>query len=507
MPAPRTAPAAPARDPATLIASLACALAAAIVFHRALAYGFSQDDFLGLARASGLAPRLTGAWRWLSHQAFFDVMRVLAGLSSAQYHAVALIAHLATVVLLWTFLARRTRAPAATVGAAFFAVHPALFTALYWISAVGDVLALLFALAAWLLAERRDAWRWLAVPAFACSLLSKESTLLLPLAMLIGAPRGRRRDPVVLTLIAVAALDLVALVAGNAFGVREGVPAAAPYAIGWGAHLWQNALTYLGWAANFLLPTVSGFSDAVDPDVYVWGVALAVVLGAGCFLRPLRERGWLTAVALCVALLVPLLPLAHHTNHYYLYAPLAAIAWCLAAAADALIARTGTRAAWTGAALIAALLTLNGALLVAKIEHAPFAVPGLRADPTVDRALIATHVIDGLRAEPLPDHVALRFWSPVASSIGPRGEPLGGPAPQATYWENNVRQALLDGLAVRVILPQVASVTFVREFTPAPENERYVVYKPDGTLVVHRSSEVDSILRAMARADSTAPRD
>ena len=61
-----------------------------------------------------------------------------------------------------------------------FAAHPAAFTAVYWVSATGDILALAFALAALLAARRADARRWWAVPLFALSLLSKESTLLLP---------------------------------------------------------------------------------------------------------------------------------------------------------------------------------------------------------------------------------------------------------------------------------------------------------------------------------------
>ena len=56
----------------------------------------------------------------------------------------------------------------------------AAFTALYWAAAFGDLSALAFALLALLVAARRDAARWLALPLFAVSLLCKESTLLLP---------------------------------------------------------------------------------------------------------------------------------------------------------------------------------------------------------------------------------------------------------------------------------------------------------------------------------------
>ena len=97
-------------DRATLgraVPMLAAVVAGLIVFHRALAYFFSQDDFLGLARASGLAPRLTGPWRFLSHQAVFDLMRPLAGLDAAPYHLVSLALHATCAALLAMFLMRR----------------------------------------------------------------------------------------------------------------------------------------------------------------------------------------------------------------------------------------------------------------------------------------------------------------------------------------------------------------------------------------------------------------
>jgi len=34
----------------------------------------------------------------------------------------------------------------------------------------------------------------------------------------------------------------------------------------------RNAITYLGWSVNFLYPTVPGYSDAVDPRYFRWGL-------------------------------------------------------------------------------------------------------------------------------------------------------------------------------------------------------------------------------------------
>src|SRR5437867_9092074 len=152
--APPPAGAVPRAAGASPLALLVVAAAGAIVWHRAIGYFFAQDDFAGLARAQGLAPRLAGPWRWLSGQAYFDVMRLLAGHHAAAYHLVSLGAHLATALLLFLFLMRRTSVNAALCGAVAFVTHPATFTAVYSISGLGEILALGAALAAMLALEQ-----------------------------------------------------------------------------------------------------------------------------------------------------------------------------------------------------------------------------------------------------------------------------------------------------------------------------------------------------------------
>jgi hypothetical protein len=431
-------------------------------------------------------------------------MRPLAGLDATAYHLLSLASHAACVVLLSALLIRRVSGPAALLGAVFFAAHPALFSAVYWFSAIGDGLALLFALAAFMLALRTDSVRWISLPAFALSLMAKESTLLLPVVVALAG----RLDPVAsgasrrvsigvtLGLAAIALAYGATFVTGNAFGVRGELSATAPYAFGVGAHIGANALTYLGWAVASLYPVVRGFDEAVDPTVYPWAIGALVLWLAGLASRRLRRSGWVIGGAIWLGFLLPVLGLKNHTYHYYLYAPLAGAAWCVAAAADRLVPRG--RAGWLIAGAAAILLTLNGALLVRRIERMPFVLPGLRSEPIVDRALIARNVYEGLASARLPDGVRLLFWSPTAASLGPRGERLAGPAPRATYWEHNVRAALLEGLAVRVMFPNLAEVRFVREFAPGPPNEWYAAYLPDGRVRVETAARVDSILRATA---------
>ena len=543
------APPPAARHPSTLVLALGASVAAAgaIAYHRTLLYFFSQDDFASLARAAGMVPRLHGPWRYLGNQAIFDLLRPVADLHPMPYHLASLAAHLACSTLLFALLARRLSAPAALAGGVFFAVHPALFTAVYWISVIADSLALLFALGTLALLDREDRWRWLAVPLFALSLLSKESTLLLPAAAMAycwgrgrrpsGAERrsAPRLDPVMIALGVISAIYLAYFVSSaySTYFVTAGgsTPAtgseSAAYGVGIGSHLWGNFLSYAGWTANFLLPTVQGFSDAVDPKVFGWGVGFVALWLLGLASRPLRERGWLVGGALYLCFLLPVLPLRHHTYHYYLYAPLAGAAWLVGSAVDvgwawltaprrspartsraragrrsAAVSREAARndaAAWLGLGVLILLLTLNGALLIHKNEMYPFSVPvlgaqvELRMDPVVDRSRIAWNVYQDLKRAALPAGASLRFWSPTAVEMG---QITGRDPSVETYWERNVRNALLDGLAVRVMLPQVKSVEFVRSVRPAGDSTLYAVYQVDGHLAVAWPAEVDSLRRA-----------
>ena len=106
----------------------------------------------------------------------------------------------------------------------------------------------------------------------------------------------------------------------------------------------------------------------------------------------------------------------------------------------------------------------------------------LRSDPVVDRALIAQHARDDLRDADLPVGTRLAFWSPQAlAGVGSSGTQAAGPE---TYWERNVRSALLDGLAIRILRPEVREVRFVRTFALLPPPWRYAVYQVDGHLRV-----------------------
>ncbi len=506
---------APTRVRGVELAVAAAVLAAglAVVFGGALRYYFSQDDFQHLARAAGLLPALFTPYRPVASLGFFPLLRAIAGLAPVPYHVASLVVHASVCLLAYGWLRRFHAVVPAAAGTAWFAVHPALYTALYWVSAINVPLMWLFALLA-LHAERaRGPRRWLALPWLALALLTRETAVAVPLLVLATRAWERSlspRDPVPIAMVALAAAYAAWLAALDVFGVRGGSAAASAYHMAIGGHMIGNLLSYAGWAVNAFAATVRGFSDAIDPDVFAWGWAALALWSLGAWRPALRRGGWILGGAWFVIALLPVLPLAHHTYHYYLYGPLLGVSWCIAAAWSAVAgpgaarsatgpgpsagARPAGRAPLVALAAVAALWTWNGAVLVHSIETHPF-VDGLRADATVDRALIAQRALADLSAAGLPDGTVLKFWSPTAIE---RDREAGHDAARESYWEQNVREALFDGLAVRLVIPQVRRAEFVRAFAPsdtAAADVRYAVYRIDGTLGVARAGELQSMLR------------
>jgi len=493
---------APARDARLdLILALVAAAVVAVVFHRATGYFFRADDFEGLARARGLLPERTGLARLIPWRLYFEVFERAFGLAPLAYHLASLAALGAAAALAFAWLRPVAGRWAALLGAAFYASHPAHYASAYWISAIGDPLAAAFALATLLAARGAQPWRWAAVPAFALALVSKESALLVPLVAFLDPGRSpalarARRDPLAWTLVAMAAAMAAYYVIADPIGTRDaGGQAYVPRP---GEHVVANLLTYAGWTVNFLLPTMRSMSDAVEPAAFAPGLAALALWLVGLTWRPLRRAGWLAGGVLWLAMLAPVLPLEQRTFRYYLSGPLAGAALVLAAAFAAATGSAGGRAARAGVAALAAvalaaLLAANGAALVNKIEFSPFRLPGSRADAIVDRALIAGRIRDGLRATPPPAGVALRFWSPASRRLA------GVPDSVAAfgYWERNVSDAVLGGLGVRVMFPELGAVEFVPNFVPGGDSLWYAVYQPDGTLRAGPASEIGRALEQL----------
>ena len=280
----------------------------------------------------------------------------------------------ALAVLLAYLVARRwLGSPLALVPTALFALHPAQIETVAYVSARGDLLAGLFALAATYgvlravdarARGRAIAWTGAAAVAFAASLLSKEAYLALPLALgvlVASRPGGRARwwSAAALLGVAIAYVPvrgaMVATVTSPAYG---GALAALPGVL-------------LDYARIAALPFDLSIERAPHGSVVLgWAIAVGVVavvawrwLIAGRVLPPVWARPALAGVAWAVVLLGPSAIAVHTTNvvaDRYLYLPLFGLG-VAAAAAGARVAQARPRLARPliiAAALWAAMLAV-----------------------------------------------------------------------------------------------------------------------------------------------------
>src|SRR5262249_14554461 len=263
-----------------------------------------------------------------------------------------------------------------------------------------------------------------------------------------------------------------------------------------------NVLTYDGWLANRWLATVTEFTDGADPTVFGWGVAVNLAWLARALVPALPSTGWVPAGVALGVMLAPGLPLASPTYHYYMVAALPAAGLMAASLFALLLGRIPRAVGWAVAASLAALFAWDGRALVWKIEHMPFKEEGLRADPTVDRARIAANVLTDLGGVAFPARTHLRFWSPQVQAMSARE---GVPSDREGYYQANLRPSLLDGLAVRTMVPGVDTVTFERTFAPADSQSWWAVYRYDRHLKIMRAGELVRAIGARSVAPHSPP--
>ena len=119
----------------------------------------------------------------------FWVERRLWGLNSVPYHQLNIVLHAANALLLIGLL-RKLRVRGAWLAGAIFALHPVHVQSVAWMTELKNVqsgLFFLLALLAWVRFEDTDRWRWhgLALGLFLLALLSKTSTVMFPVALLL----------------------------------------------------------------------------------------------------------------------------------------------------------------------------------------------------------------------------------------------------------------------------------------------------------------------------------
>ena len=469
--------------------ALPSALAITLLVHLpALRTYFAQDDLVFLARVRGLEPwpvsfgrLLSGPLRWRLFGAFF-------GLHPLPYHVASLLLHLANVALLYA-VARRLFAGrgAAWAAALLFGTTAIAFTPLHWATGFGELLVTTFALAAFLLhlagrdagapprvgARDRIALLWLAALAALAAGLSKETALLLP-AVLVFAdrrlggfePRARTLVPAGLAGLIFLAGFLATLRSADYLGGEAYTLSLAP------AFLAQNLATYLAWSAAFWVPVRDAVASA-DPRAAVPGalVALAVGLTLASQRRARRHPEELGAVWF-LALLAPVVPLAHHTYLYYLYLPWAGACWLLAGAGERLARRWPVLAPL----LLAAALAFAG-IQAWSVRAREAAWTGtFLADRTVRESAMLRNVIAALDSAGLPPGARVAFVNPAP----PRHSSLAGAqaGPRVGYLP--LEAALRGGAVLRLRFPGLGYLGFSDTLPRAWEDAEVFLFQDDG---------------------------
>jgi tetratricopeptide (TPR) repeat protein len=312
----------------------------------------------------------------------FWVERRLWGDHPTGYHAVNVLLHAASAVVLWRVL-RRLALPGAWLAAAVFAVHPVHVESVAWVTERKNVLSgffYLLALWAYLRFEAgavRQPGAWAAsLGLFACALLSKTITASLPavIVLLLWWRRGRlaRSDAAALApmfiLGAVMGLTTAWLEAHHV-GARgeEWDLSAAERCLVAGRAAWF----YLGklvWPAGLTFIYPRWTIDAGDPAAWLWPAASVAALGGMWLARGRIGRGPAAAGLCFVGTLAPALgffnvyPFRYSfvADHFQYLASIAVIAPAIGLASARLAGRQGGRAAGVAAGTI--LLVVLGVL-------------------------------------------------------------------------------------------------------------------------------------------------
>ena len=351
---------------------LLCALTAA-AYAGSLRAGFVFDDFALVVynqaiQELGRAGSLFGQDLWATADSgtasgyYRPLMSLslaldwrLAGTSPALYHLHSLAWHLLAVWFLHRLLVILTQPLPALLGAALFALHPLQSEAVVWIAARNDLMGAALLLGALLLLRPLGLAPWrlgLGAVLAVGAVLSKESTLLLPLFLLLldlaehGRPRGWTRHAVLWGAVALH------LAARGLAGVNA---AAAPPQVGW--VLLGRKLPELAALAGSLL--VWPWPLSVGRDLGGWslatpallvGLAVCALLVVGSLIR--RQRLALVGLGWAALAVAPSLVAVADKGLFgerYLYLSLAGLGLALAATLQAL---PRARLRWAGVALL-----------------------------------------------------------------------------------------------------------------------------------------------------------
>jgi hypothetical protein len=486
--APATSGPGPSGPLAHALALAPALVAGAVVHWPALRMFFAQDDVTFLLRAAGLEPTPWSLARPLSEGLAWQLQYAAFGMNPAPYAATRLALHLACAALVYAAGLRLLRGRGAAAAAALlFAASSVAFTPVHWGACIVELLAALFALAAFvvfLAARARDSGplAWLAGGIVAAAVLAKESTVTLPAAFALVPAYGRPARRALRTLLpaaaAVALLAAAFLLTRSRFSYGQYTGGDA-YAMDFApSHLFANLSTYLQWLVTIGLPVRD---RAAFADAGAWRAGGAVLVAVAVALWACRRderRAALLGAGWFAAFLLPVLPLVNHTYYYYLYLPWAGACWLGAAAFEHFAAR-GARALVTvlACALLATFVFAEWNNVRAREAAMMGPVP---ADKTVREGRLLGNLVKALRAAQLSRGDEVGFLSPWQSEHFQADGRARTEEDYRAYLP--VEGVLRNGESLRLFLPGVSSLGFTDVPPPEWDGARLFLFDNDGTL-------------------------
>ena len=474
------------------VLALGPALGAAVaIYAPTLGLFFAQDDVTFLLRAAGTDPTPWSFARPLSEGVAWRAMYAAFGLNPTPYHAVLLSLHLIATALVY-FAARRLFGGRVAAGCAavLFGASSVGFTALHWSSCIVEVLATTLALASftlWLEARAYGsrALLWISAVVMVGAMLSKESTVVLPVVLLMAAWRdgaGRAAGKLCAPHAALAALLVAAFFASRplfGYGQYVGGGYTMSFAPGF---LLANLGTYLSWSVSLLDP-IRDLSAMAHPGAGPLGLLMIAVVTTGVLQGWRRERDPLALGMLWFALfLLPVLPLAHHSYLYYMYLPWAGAAWAIVAALRAMCDRVSRPVLIVAStAALAAFIGVQAHGVRVRESASQLGVP---TDKTVRESMLLRNAITGLRTARLAPGTRVGFVNPF-----PREHhAAGGPGSTGAATTGAIRSyiplegALRGGESLRLFVPGLVYAGFAVLPPQGWEDVEMFLFDNDGTL-------------------------
>jgi hypothetical protein len=342
----------------------------------------------------------------------------------------------------------------------------------------------------------RPALAWLAGACAVCAVFSKESVLLLPLAVFAfdrlvpvrGEGRGALREIAWLGGLAGAAVVVAWIASPNVGG---GAYALSHSPVDWLA----NLCTYGAWLVRLADP-VRDRNAIADPLLMPWGLAVLAAWVFAAWAERARSSRPVTAGLLWFALmLAPVVPLASHSYLYYLVVPLAGVELTT----GVVLARILTRAAGSAAAAVLALVLGAYVANEAFQVHARQTLVGgeILVDRVARESSLLRHTLADLkRARIAPgDTIVLvnpypqQSVDPARNLVRPAGSGFG----EHAYIP--LVGALHGGRALRLFLPEVTVLGMGDGVPRAWERARVFRFDNDGSLadLGHGVGALDSL--------------